>query len=106
MKTEAGEGQYPNFFLPMLLMWLAVLVWFGFQSYQLLKERDNLATLSGNQEAIYQNAQKMRGQLDAIAAGTQRLAKAGTPNAVLIVSELARRGITINPDAEGAKPGK
>jgi hypothetical protein len=96
--------QKPNdAFVPMLLIALAVLVWSGFQTFQLFKERASLANLRINQETTYQNAQKMRTQLDALAAGTQQLASSGNKNAQAVVNALQQRGITINPN-EVAKP--
>lgn len=86
----------------MLLIVLAVVVWSGFQASQLYQERATLASLRTNQETTYQNAQKMRTQLDALAAGTQTLANAGNKNAQAVVNALAQRGITIN--AEVKKP--
>lgn len=44
----------------------------------------------------------MRAQLDAIAAGTARLAQQGNVNAAQVVNALRARGITINPDAQKA----
>jgi hypothetical protein len=84
-------------FLPLLLGLITLVLWFGFQTLQLAKERENLATLSANQAALYGNAQKMRAQLDAIAAETAKLAQAGNANAALIVDALKQRGITIDP---------
>ncbi|HRX72204.1 MAG: hypothetical protein H6973_12970 [Gammaproteobacteria bacterium] len=84
-------------FLPLALFMTAWLLWTGFQSVQLLRERSNLQTLYANQEQTVQTAQKMRQQLDALAAGTRRLANAGHPHATAIVQELARRGVKINP---------
>ena len=49
-----------------------------------------------------QNAAKMRAQLDALAAETQRLADQGNPNSKILVDELRKRGITINPNAAKA----
>lgn len=84
-------------FLPLALFMTAWLLWAGFQSVQLLRERSNLQTLHANQEQTVQTAQQMRQQLDALAAGTRRLADAGHPHATVIVQELARRGVQINP---------
>lgn len=84
----------------MLLIALAVVVWSGFQASQLYQERATLASLRTNQETTYQNAQKMRTQLDALAAGTQTLANAGNKNAQTVVNALAQRGITINPEVK------
>jgi hypothetical protein len=87
-------------FLPLLLL-VAWLLWSGFQTLQLLRERTNLSTLYANQEPTIQTAQQMRQQLDAIAAGTRRLADAGNPQARAVVQELARRGVQINPGQSG-----
>ena len=100
-RPQEGEGYSPV--VPLLLGLLTLVIWFGFQASQLLQERDNLKTLAANQATLYANAQKMRGQMDAIAAGTARLARAGNPNARQIVDALKARGITINSDATAGK---
>lgn len=98
-----AEQKPANPFVPVLLIALALVVWFGFQASQLWGERTQLANLRSSQEATYQNAQKMRAQLDSLAAGTQKLATAGNKNAQTVVNALNQRGITINPDAEAKK---
>lgn len=85
-------------FAPLLLGLLTLAIWFGFQTLQLTKEKDNLATLKNNQTQIYGNAQKMRTQLDTLAAETAKLAAAGNPNATVLVNALKQRGITIDPN--------
>src|ERR1019366_6296857 len=92
------EGLYGSF-VPLLLGLVTLVLWFGFQTTQLLKERDTLSTLRNNQTTIYNTAQKMRTQLDAIAAETARLAQAGNPHATEIINTLKARGITIDPNA-------
>ncbi|MBK1621630.1 hypothetical protein CKO42_25195 [Lamprobacter modestohalophilus] len=87
-----------NLFLPLLILMIAWLFWTGFQTTQLMKERSGLVELHENQEPTVVTAQQMRGQLDALAAGTKRLADEGHPHASLVVQELARRGVTINPN--------
>jgi K+-transporting ATPase A subunit len=86
-------------FVPLLLVIAALLVWFGFQTVQLVAERSQVETLHGNQTPVFQNAQRMRRQLDTLAAGTQRLADGGNANAKAITDALRQRGITINPEA-------
>ncbi|WP_291989334.1 hypothetical protein [Candidatus Accumulibacter sp. ACC007] len=98
-----NEPQQTNFFLPVLLIALALVVWFGFQASQLNQERAQLASLRSNQDSTYTNAQKMRAQLDSLAAGTQKLASAGNKNAQTVVNALQQRGITINADAKPAQ---
>lgn len=94
--SRRGAG---GVFLPVLLVTLALLVWFGFQSVQLIAERSQADGLHANQAPVFQNAQRMRRQLDTLAAGTQRLADGGNANAQAIIAALRQRGITINPDA-------
>jgi predicted negative regulator of RcsB-dependent stress response len=86
-----------NSFVPLMLGLLTLVVWFGFQAFQLMKERENFVTLLANQNTIYTNAQKMREQLDTIAAELAKLAQAGNPNAAQMVNALMQRGITIDP---------
>lgn len=88
--------------LPLLLVIMALVIWFSFQTVQLYKERQNLKTAHANQEKIIADAGKMRAQLDAIAAGTQRLADQGNANAQTIVQQLAKSGISINPNQQAA----
>jgi hypothetical protein len=92
-----------SLFVPLFLILVTLVLWFGFQTYQLVKERGNLKTLQTNQETMFNNAQKMRAQLDAIAAGTARLAQQGNANAAQVVNALKAKGISINPNAT---PGK
>lgn len=84
------------------LLSVAFVLWFGFQTVQLVAERRSLASLAEGQEPIYANAQKMREQLDALAAGVARLAARDNANAAALVKALNERGVTINPDAAKA----
>ncbi|WP_439577785.1 hypothetical protein [Elioraea sp.] len=94
--ARRGSG---GVFLPVLLVTVALLIWFGFQTVQLIAERSQVESLHANQAPVFQNAQRMRRQLDTLAAGTQRLADGGNANAQAITAALRQRGITINPDA-------
>lgn len=89
-------------FVPMLLSTLAVLAVLGWQAWVLGNEREALAASHASQQQTVDNAGKLRVSLDALAADTQRLADAGNPNAALLVTELKKRGITINPQAAAA----
>ena len=100
--TSIDSPRQNSLFLILLLMLITLVLWFGFQTYQLVKERGNLQTLQANQETMLTNAQKMRAQLDSIAAGTARLAEQGNVNAAQVVNALKDKGITINPSAAPA----
>ncbi len=102
MSETPIESPRNSLFLILLMTLSTLVLWFGFQTYQLLKERSNLQTLQANQETILTNAQKMRAQLDSIAAGTARLAVQGNVNAAQVVNALKAKGITINQTAAPA----
>ena len=86
----------------MLLFGLAVLAVLGWQTWVLASERSALNTAFEGQQQTVDNAGKLRASLDGLAADTQRLADRGNPNAALLVTELKKRGITINPQAAAA----
>ena len=101
---SAADSSSP--FVPMLLASLALLGWLGFQTWQLMNERQALQAGYASQQQTVENSGKLRASLDALAADTQRMADGGNPNAKLLVDELRKRGITINtaPSAPPAAP--
>ena len=105
---EAGGGDRgagpPGPWIAVALLTAAFLVLTGYQTFQLVRERGNLRTVRANQETPLQQAQRVRAQLDSIARSTLELAKQGNSGAAVIVEQLARRGITINPNAPPAAP--
>ncbi len=87
---------------------LVVISWFAwvvFQTTQLVRERGNLEQVKANQEKPFQDSVKARAQIDAITADTARLAAQGNASAQLIVAELQKRGIKIDPNAKTVPPG-
>ena len=82
----------------------ACLCWFGFQGWQLQREHRNLLEIRTSSEAPLEQARKRRAQLESIMARTYELAQKGNPRATLILQELARRGVTINPAPTGPAP--
>lgn len=89
-----------SIFLPTLIVFCALVAWFSFQAFQLFEERAALQESRFAQEQSVQTATKLRASLDAMARETARLAQQGNPNARLLVEELRKRGVTINPNAE------
>ena len=92
--------------LPIFITLITLPIGFGFQTYQLFQEQNNLSALSANQEVVFKNSQKMHAQLDALASGTSKLALQGNPNAQQIVSALAQRGIAMNSNEGSKAPAK
>ncbi len=111
MHTESGHTQNDvltirGLVAPVCIVVFAFVVWTGFQTSQLMRERGTLKAILASQEAPVQEAAKLRAQLDSIAKGTQELANQGNQNAKTIVAELQKRGITINLPATPAPAQK
>lgn len=111
MYTESDDTQNAvpairGLVIPVCIVLIAFVVWTGFQTSQLMRERTMLKTILASQEAPVQEAAKLRAQLDSIARGTQELANQGNQNAKTVVAELQKRGITINLPAAPAPTQK
>ena len=100
--NSAAKAQAHSAFVPVLFFGLAVLTVLGWQTWVLATERSSLNTAYEGQQQTVDNAGKLRTSLDGLAADTQRLADRGNSNAALLVTELKKRGITINPQAAAA----
>jgi hypothetical protein len=85
--------------LPLLIGLLALLLSLGYQAWLLDQDRQQLQQAQAQLQPTIENAQRLRRSLDLLAADTQRLADAGNGNARVLVEELKKRGITINPAA-------
>lgn len=100
-KAEPVERRASRF--PLILTIVSLLVWFGFQTVQLVVERGNLSLVKGNLEAPMQESQKVRAQLEALINKTSELAKQGNANAKTVIEELEKRGIPIKAIGQAAK---
>jgi hypothetical protein len=90
--------------VPLLLLACAWVGWLAFQTYQLGGERQALSALKVSQTEPLEQSRKLRVALDSVAASTQRLADGGNASARLLVDELRKRGITIDPNAQTPPP--
>ena len=102
MSEQESNSQRLSSFVPLLLVVVTLLTLLGFQATQLYNDRDNLQQMREGQDQPFTEAQNLRKQLDGVAADTARLAEQGNANAKSVIDELAKRGITINPDAKPA----
>jgi Tfp pilus assembly protein PilE len=90
--------------LPVILTLVSVLIWFAFQTLQLVVERSNLTAVKANFESAAQESQKMQSQLQSLIGKTIELANQGNPAAKAAALELEKRGIPIK--AAGPQPAK
>ena len=104
-RREHGERHYSPF-LPLLLLALGAAAWPAFQCYQLANEKQAIAAIFANQTRQFDDSGKLRNSLDGLARDTALLAAKGNAGAKLIVDELARRGVTIDPSKAPTAPPK
>ena len=95
--------------LPLVLILLALTIYFGFQSLQFLFERNNLVMVKGSQEAAIQEAQKIQAQFKTLVGKTGELASKGHAGAKMVMEELLKRGVGSAPQpvpSDTKMPGK
>src|ERR671910_512496 len=85
--------------LPLTILLIALVLWFGFQTLQLASERANLNEARAHQEAAMQEAQKLRTQFESLINKLSDLANKGHAGAKLVMDELQKRGVTAQPEA-------
>ncbi len=109
--TDPAPAPQSGSNLPVLITLVALIVWFGFQTLQLFRERTNLGFVKEKQETAIKESEKIRVQFQAIMTKTSELANQGHPGAKLVVDELQRRGMAVAPEGRPAdkieiKPAK
>jgi hypothetical protein len=96
----------PGVGLTLALVVVSWSAWVVFQTTQLVSERTNLERLKVGQESAFQQSVKTRAEIDSIANDLARLAAQGNSGAQLIVTELQKRGIRIDPSKKTIPPGE
>jgi hypothetical protein len=91
------EAEQSNLNLPLIITLVALLIWFGFQTLQLARERSNMTFLKTNQETAIQESQKVQSQLQATLAKLSELANRGHAGAKMVVDQLQRQGLSFGP---------
>lgn len=89
--------------LPFIITLAALLIYFAFQTLQLLVERSNLGMVKGNQDAALQEAQKVQGQFKTLITKTNELAEKGHAGARMVMEGLQRQGLGAAPESEPVK---
>lgn len=87
--------------VPICLLSVTVFLLLGYQTTQILRDRDALNVTLGQQTKSFEDSKKLQNQLNALLTGTQRLADEGNQNAKVIADKLKELGIQIQ--TPGAK---
>lgn len=91
--------------LPLMITLLALLTYFGFQTFALLGQRGNLGQVKTSQENALQEAQKIQSQFRTLVTKTGELADKGHAGAKLVMEGLQRQGMGMaGPAAKATAP--
>ena len=88
--------------LPLIITLVALITYFGFQTFSLIAERGNLGQVKSSQENALQEAQKIQAQFRTIVTKTGELAEKGHAGAKLVMEGLQRQGMGAAPAASPA----
>ena len=88
--------------LPMVIILVALAIYFGFQTFSLLVERGSLGQVKASQDNALQEAQKIQTQFRTLVTKTGELAEKGHAGAKLVMEGLQRQGMGM----AGAGPAK
>ena len=109
-RTEAAPVvEQPSPALPLGLVLAALSLYFAFQTFHLLDERENFRLVKGSQEAAIQEAQKVQTQFRTLVTRVSELADQGHAGAKMVMEELFQRGVSATPETSSPvtkAPGK
>lgn len=97
-QAQPGAAQPPPSNLPLIVTLAALLIYFAFQTVQLLIERDNLTAVKRSQDGALKEAQKVQGQFKALISKTNELAEKGHAGARMVMESLERQGLGGSPE--------
>lgn len=100
---DAGAVHGRRLSLALALTIVSLLIWFGFQTTQVVIERNNLGALKANMDGAMQDSQKLQTQLHSLISKTAELASQGNAAAKAVVDELEKKGIPIKAAAQATK---
>jgi hypothetical protein len=92
--------------LALTLALISLLLWFGFQAFQMIRERGNLSLVRASQDTAMQESEKIRAQFQSLLSKLSDLANKGHPGAKMIIEELQNRGAAQDGVSPQARPGE
>jgi hypothetical protein len=89
-----------RWWLPIALVVLSFFALMAFETGYALRDRQALADQRRSQEPVFEEAVKLRQQLDTLAAKTAQLAADGDEGAKAVVDQMKRQGVTLAPQRQ------
>jgi hypothetical protein len=101
---ETRPPRNPGSTLALTLVLVSLVLWFGFQAFQMIRERSNLSLVRASQDSAIQEAEKIRTQFESLISKLSELANKGHAGAKMVLDELQNRGMGPAPDAATPQP--
>ena len=86
--------------IPLAILALAFFMALVFQTVELVRQSQTLATISVNQETPLKDATRLREATTALARDITKLSDSGNADAKRVIDEMARQHISLTPPAE------
>jgi hypothetical protein len=99
-EQEPVEGRNGASSIALTLTLVSLVLWFGFQAFQLVRDRSSLQVVKANQETAMQESEKIRTQFQTLMAKTAELANKGHAGAKMVIDELQKRGLGVGAGPE------
>ena len=94
--------------VPLALLAIAVFLGLAFQTVQLVRDSEMLASINRSQDAPLQETARLRQATDSLASEIVQMAQSGNAAAKQVVDEMAKQNIVMRPTpapgAAGAAP--
>jgi hypothetical protein len=101
---ETKSPEAPTLKVPFIITLAALLLYFAFQTLQMVVERGNLGMVKANQEGSIQEAQRIQAQFKTLISKTSELAKQGHAGAKMIMDGLQSQGLSVAPETKEVMP--
>lgn len=101
MSSNSERVTMTQLLVPVVMMAFTILLLFGLQMSQIMRERDMLHQTIGRLESPFQEGQKLNNQFSGLVLGTQKLAEEGNKTAQSFVDRLKQMGIVAQPPQQG-----
>ena len=92
--------------LGLSLLALAMLLQFAFQTVQLVRESQTLATINRSQDLPLQETMRLHDGLDSLANDVYQLAQSGNAAAKQVLADMAKQNIVLRPAQTPGAPAE
>jgi hypothetical protein len=106
LEEQEPEEKHGGSSIALTLTLVSLVLWFGFQAFQLVRDRSSLQVVKANQETAMQESEKIRTQFQTLMTKTAELANKGHAGAKMVIDELQKRGLGVGAAPEEKPPEK